>query len=226
MWVFFGFMLAQALVTVIFLGMQQLGVSFDSVNIPTFNTLIAVLVYALAIAIVLGVPWLVKKRKTTKEELGLQRWPRWMDIVWTPAGLIVYLILTAALMYAAMQLLTFVDYTQTQENGFSQIASQWEYILAFISLVIIAPVAEEVLFRGYLFGKLRKYVPIWASILVTSLVFAVVHGQWNVGIDVFALSIVLCLLRVVTGSLWASILLHALKNGIAYYFLFINPIVL
>ena len=102
-------------------------------------------------------------------------------------------------------------------------ASQFEYVLAFISLVIVAPFAEEVLFRGYLFGKLQKYTSVWLSILITSLLFAVVHFQWNVGIDVFVLSIVLCLLRIVSGSLWPAILLHMVKNGVAFYFLFINP---
>jgi membrane protease YdiL (CAAX protease family) len=82
------------------------------------------------------------------------------------------------------------------------------------------------LFRGYLLGKLRKYVPLWAAILVTSLLFGFVHGAWNVGIDVFALSIVLCLLRVWTKTLWAPILLHMLKNAVAFYLLFINPLLL
>ena len=93
-------------------------------------------------------------------------------------------------------------------------------------LVIIAPVAEELLFRGYLLGKLRKHAPLWVAILVTSVIFGAIHLAWNVGIDVFALSIVLCVVRVVSGSLWPSIMLHMLKNGLAFYLLFINPTVL
>lgn len=165
----------------------------------------------------------MKKRPTTREELGLQRLPQWMDFVWSPLGMFVYLVLTTIVTAIATQALTFVDYSQTQETGFAEIATRPEYILAFLSLVIVAPIAEEVLFRGYLLGKLRKYAPLWLSILITSVLFAVVHFQWNVGIDVFVLSIVLCLLRVYTGSLWAPILLHMIKNGVAFYFLFINP---
>jgi len=60
--------------------------------------------------------------------------------------------------------------------------------------------------------------------LVTSLVFAAVHGQWNVAIDTFALSLVLCALREVTGTIWAGILLHMFKNAIAFYVLFIYPV--
>ncbi|RYZ49901.1 MAG: CPBP family intramembrane metalloprotease, partial [Sphingobacteriales bacterium] len=61
--------------------------------------------------------------------------------------------------------------------------------------------------------------------IVTSIVFGAIHGQWNVAVDVFALSLILCSLREITGSIWAGVLLHMLKNGIAFYFLFIGPVV-
>ena len=44
---------------------------------------------------------------------------------------------------------------------------------------------------------------------------------WIGFIDTFILSLVLCYLRVKTGSLWAGITLHALKNGIAFVALFV-----
>jgi len=223
LWVFLGFMLAQALILASVAGLQALGVSFDSVNSAVFNAVGGAVIYGLAIVLVLGLPFVVKKRPTTREELGLQRWPSLMDLLWGPLGFIIYLVLTAIVTQIAMMAFTFVDYAETQETGFSQIATQPEYILAFISLVVIAPIAEEILFRGYLLGKLRKYAPLWLSILITSVLFALVHFQWNVAIDVFALSIVLCLLRVWTGSLWPSIILHMTKNGVAFYFLFVNP---
>jgi len=83
-----------------------------------------------------------------------------------------------------------------------------------------------VLFRGYLLSKLRRHVATWIAILITSLLFGLVHFAWNVGIDTFALGIVLCLVTIWTKSLWPAILIHMLKNGIAFYFLFINPTVL
>ncbi|MGH7217863.1 MAG: lysostaphin resistance A-like protein [Candidatus Microsaccharimonas sp.] len=225
-WVFLSFMLAQALVLAGVSVLQWLGVSFANVNGSIFNATAAAIIYALSIALVIGVPWLIKRRATTREELGLHRMPSWMDVIWAPAGMVVYLILTTLVMSFAVQYLTFINFEQAQDTGFAEVTTQFEYILAFISLVIIAPIAEEVLFRGYLFGKLRKYVPLWLAILVTSALFAAVHGQWNVALDVFVLSVVMCLLRVVSKSLWPAILLHMMKNGIAYYFLFINPTLL
>ncbi|MES2630899.1 MAG: type II CAAX endopeptidase family protein [Patescibacteria group bacterium] len=225
-WVFLGFMLAQAIIIVLIEVLQKLGVPFDQINDSLFQVIAGGVVYTLSLIIVIGVPWWVKKARTTKEDLGIQRLPNWMDFVWAPTGAIAYLILTAIITLIAMNLLTFVDYNQQQETGFANISTQSEIIMAFIMLVIIAPIAEELLFRGYLFGKLRKYAPLWVAILITSVVFAIVHFAWNVGLDVFALSIVLCLLRVISGSLWPSIMLHMMKNGLAFYFLFINPTLL
>lgn len=224
-WTVAGFAIAQLLVGVILVLLTALGVPFASVNETVFTSIGNAVVYALAIGIVVGVPWLVRKKRTTLADIGLQRLPTWNELLMAPLGMVGYLILTSIIMALAMVALPFVDYTQAQQVGFSQLSSQLEFTLAFISLVVIAPFAEEVLFRGYLLGKLRQHVPTWIAILVTSIIFGVVHLQWNVGLDVFALSIVLCLLRVQSGSLWPSILLHMLKNGVAFYFLFINPIV-
>lgn len=226
LWVFFGFMLAQAIVVTFVQLLALVGISFSAINESVFQAVASGIIYALSLVVVIGVPWLIKRHRTSREELGLQRLPSWMDLVWAPTGAVAYLILTTLITTAAMAFLPFVDFEQVQDTGFNLISERYEYVLAFIMLVIVAPVAEEILFRGYLFGKLRKYAPVWVAILITSLLFAVVHFAWNVGFDVFALSIVLCLLRVISGSLWPSILLHMMKNGLAFYFLFINPSIL
>lgn len=221
-WVLVSFILSSAIVAVVMWIMTEVGVSFTGFNQTILNTVLAVVVYILTLIIVVGVPWLIKKSSTTKEDVGLTRLPSWMDILMAPAGFVVYFIVSGILTFTVTQLVPGFDTSQVQQTGFEGISQRYEYILAFATLVVLAPVAEEILFRGYLYGKLRKYVPVWVAILATSALFGIVHGQWNVGLDVFALSIILCTLREVTGNIWAGILLHMLKNGIAFYFLFIN----
>lgn len=225
LWVFASFVLVQIVLYLVTLGLSAVGVSFQSANENVLNAVIGAIVYVLTIAVVIGLPWLIKKYKTSREDLGLSRLPSWLDIFLAPAGFIIYVIISAIFITIASQL-SFVNLDQVQDTGFSQLGQGYEYVVAFLMLVVIAPVAEEILFRGFLFGKLRKHVPIWIAILITSLLFAFVHGAVNVGIDVFALSIVLCLLRLVSGTIWPSILLHMLKNAIAFYLLFINPTLL
>jgi len=222
-WVFVGFMLAQVIVGLLLSLLDYIQVPLNNLAEPTLQTIGSFVIYILSLIIVIGVPWWVKKLRTTRKEVGLDSYMTWTDLLLAPAAFIVYILLSFVLTSIAAQF-PFYDIEQVQDTGFSGLNHNYEYFLAFFTLVIVAPVAEEILFRGYLLGKLRKYIPVWASILVTSLLFGLVHFSWNVGVDVFALSIILCLLRIQTGRLWPSILLHMIKNGIAFYFLFINPL--
>jgi len=196
------------------------------VSATVLNTIVAAAIYVVTLALVLGIPWLVQRRRTSKEDLGISRFPSWFDIGLAPVGFVVYYIFSIVLVYVASQVIPALDMQQTQNVGFSNLTERYEVVLAFLTLVIIAPIAEELLFRGYLYGKLRKSVPMWLAILMTSTLFAIVHGQWNVAIDVFALSLVMFGLREITGSIWAGVILHTMKNALAFYLLFINPTLL
>lgn len=222
LWVFLGFMLANAAVVLVLQGLTRAGIRFDGTNEAMLNVVLSAVIYVAALAIVIGIPFLLK-HKTTPADLGVAHPPKWYEFLAAPAGMVVYYILSFILVAFAMQFLTFIDFEQVQDTGFNGITQHFDLMMAFVGLVIVAPVAEEVLFRGYFLGKLRKYAPVWLAVLITSALFAAVHFQWNVAIDTFALSLVLCFLRIFTGSLWPSILLHMLKNGLAYYLLFINP---
>lgn len=223
LWVAVSFAVAQAFLVLVAAVLVRLGVPLDTISNTMLQTVVAALVYLLTLGIVMGVPWMVRKSGTSKAELGLARLPSWLDIGLAPAGFIIYMLATFVLTTLVTLVVPSFDVSQVQDTGFGNITQRHEYYLAFITLVVVAPLAEEILFRGYLYGKVRKYVPIWLAILLVSALFGAVHGQWNVGIDVFALSLVLCGLREITGSIWAGVLLHMMKNGIAYYLLFINP---
>ena len=226
-WVVASFYLAQAILIGIVWLLDYFNVPLDLINQSILSTAMSALVYIITLVLIWLTPVFIKKYHVASlDNIGMNRLPSWVDILITPAGLIIYLVMSSLLMLAATHFLTWIDINQVQETGFNNLSKYYEYILAFSTLVIIAPVAEEVLFRGYLFGKLKNYIPTWVAILITSALFGAIHGQWDLAIDTFALSVVLCLLREATGSLWASILLHMTKNGIAFYILFINPLIL
>lgn len=190
-------------------------------------TLSATTVYLLALAFAIGIPRLVSRRYvTTKRELGLSRLPSWLDIVLAPAGLVAYFFTATMLLVLASAVFPGLDANEAQQLPFSTTAGGASFALAFLTLVVIAPLAEEVLFRGYLYGKLRRIAPVWLAAIITSLLFGLAHLQWNVAIDVFAMSLIMCLFRETTGTIWVGVLMHMMKNGIAFYFLFINPTII
>lgn len=227
-WVVFAFALAQAVVYLLIQLLVWAHVPLAAVDSAVLEALLSAVIYLLSLLIAIGVPWRLRKRRTTRRDIGLMRLPSWLDFLLAPAAFIVYGLISAILLWIVGHLLPTIDWNQAQQVGFSSLHARYEYVLAFITLVIVAPLAEETLFRGYLFGKLKAKVPTWLAVLVTSLVFGGLHLgiavplQWNVAFDTFALSLVLCSLRIVTGNIWAGILLHMLKNGIAYYVLFVD----
>lgn len=221
-WVLVSFLGANLLIFAVFWLLNIAGIDISGIgNETVLQSFSAAVVYLCAFAIAFGVPYLIGRRRVTLETLGLQRLMSWADIGLAPLALIAYLIASTAVIALITSFIPGFQVDQAQDVGFKNITSQSGYLLAFTTLVIIAPIAEETLFRGYLYGKLRNHVPIWAAILATSILFGAVHGQWNVAIDTFVLSIFMCLLREITGSIWAGILLHMIKNAIAFYLLFL-----
>ena len=111
--------------------------------------------------------------------------------------------------------------SQEQNIGFSK-ADQplFPLILIFLCLVILAPLFEEMLLRGALLGKLRGKVKFWPAALVTAGVFALIHGQFNVGVMTFILAMYAAYLRERTGAIWSGIMLHATQNLIAFWLRF------
>ena len=202
---------------------------------PVWTAVYSALVYLVALALVVLVPHVIYKQhhksaelSTSRRELGLIGLPTWADIGLAPVGFIVYLLLAAGLT-AIFSIFPWFNAVEAQDTGFSIYVMGFDRIVAFVTLVIIAPIAEEIIFRGWLYAKLRRFLgqgvsEAWSiilSILIVSVLFGAVHMQWNVGVNVFAMSVVLCGLREVTGTIHAGILLHMLKNGVAFYLLYV-----
>jgi membrane protease YdiL (CAAX protease family) len=156
-------------------------------------------------------------------DLGLGRFrPRYIGFALL--GLPVYLVTSIIVTDIASALIPHFNADQTQETGFTGVHGGIELFMVGISLVIIPPIVEELLFRGLLFRGLLKHFRPVLSAIVTSLVFGLAHWQWNVSVDVFALSLVLCFMAYKTKSLWPGIILHSTKNFIAFFFLFIMSV--
>lgn len=222
-WVLLGFF---AVALVVFGVLVDVAPGLERLYETTLGQLLSGgLIYALVLVLVILPVWLTRKRQYVIRLLGMHEKPTatswWLPfVVW---GL--YMVATIAAAVVAKQLLPWIDQDQAQEIGFDNLTLPVEYVVAFIALVIIPPIAEELLFRGYLFGRLRERLGFWATTIVVSIAFGFVHFQWNVGIDTAILSVFLCYLRERTGTIWASMVLHAIKNGLAYFLLFIAPLI-
>ncbi|WP_052131463.1 CPBP family intramembrane glutamic endopeptidase [Planococcus sp. CAU13] len=91
--------------------------------------------------------------------------------------------------------------------------------LSFI-IAILAPIAEEFVFRGVILHRLMAALGLWKGIGLTSLIFSVIHV--NI-FGAFLFAVLASLLYVKTGTLLAPILLHIFNNSLAVYQYFVDP---
>ncbi len=173
--------------------------------------------------------YLLKRAHIRPARIGFIK-PQWRDIGYAAMAYGLYFLTYMGVLLIASNAIPALNVDQEQQIGFEQIRNNSELLLAFISLVVLPPLWEETVFRGFLFSSLRAKFRLRYAIIITSIMFGIVHLQfgsgapllWVAAIDTFILSCFLCLLREKTGAIYASMLLHALKNSIAFYFLFLQ----
>lgn len=94
--------------------------------------------------------------------------------------------------------------------------STWYIVLLNIFLAgILAPLVEEILFRGVIFGSLQTYFGKWTAAVISSIIFAGLHFQLYGLIPRFILGMALVYLFDKYKSLYPSIALHAVNNMVA-----------
>lgn len=128
-----------------------------------------------------------KKELDDKENGGpTLTWRIFMGIACFVSGGILDRVWSQVLLWLRVQ-----DYfsNQTQEQLLaSQLAVQ------IIGLGILVPVAEELIFRGLLYARIRRTLPVWASVLTASVIFALYHGNMIQILFAFPMAIILTLL--------------------------------
>lgn len=81
--------------------------------------------------------------------------------------------------------------------------------------ILVAPFCEEIFFRGYVFPPVARAMPMWAAVLVTSLIFGAAHADLGSFVPLVAIGVVLAILRWRSTSIWPGMLFHALNNSLA-----------
>jgi len=137
--------------------------------------------------------------------------PRRRDVIIAVAGLALVILVGDALTLALGREL--VPAFQLQIHRSAQ--AQGALISLWLALIVVAPVGEELLFRGFLFrGFVREPRDALPGILAISLIWSLLHIQydWFGASLVFGIGVLLGFVRLYSGSTTLVILLHALLN--------------
>jgi membrane protease YdiL (CAAX protease family) len=198
----------------------------DWISNNTFGQFLAVtLIEGVTVALLL---MFLRRRRTKLAAIGVSGRPQWSDLGKAILAYAVYFGAFFVISQVAKAIFPSLNLDQKQDIGFSHVA-HIQLPLVFVSLVVLPPIVEELLMRGFLYTGLKQKLPRITAIFLTSFLFAIAHLQagsaapllWVAAIDTFILSTALIYLRDKTGKLWASMMLHAIKNGVAFLFLFV-----
>ncbi|WP_343209676.1 CPBP family intramembrane glutamic endopeptidase [Anaerolentibacter hominis] len=107
-----------------------------------------------------------------------------------------------------------VSETAYQESMLSLAKSP---VSSFIHVCLAAPVIEEILMRGFVLGGLRNTKGGLAALLISAVLFALLHFNMVQTLSALVCGVVLGLLYIKTGSLFCCILTHCLYNVISYF---------
>ncbi|MGD9735899.1 MAG: lysostaphin resistance A-like protein [Solirubrobacterales bacterium] len=138
--------------------------------------------------------------------LGVRRFRPVTALKWVGATILAYLVFNAV--YVAV----FGEPHQEDiAEGFGAVPVQ------VLLIVILAPLSEEICFRGMLYGGLRTRLPVVPAALVGGLVFGGLHALTGISAvpPLVVFGFLLCLLYEKTGSVVPGILLHMLNNSVA-----------
>jgi CAAX protease family protein len=137
--------------------------------------------------------------------LGVRR-PEWSALKWMGLAIVAYIV--AAALYGLLV-------TEPKQENLATELGPLPFQIVLIA--ILAPICEEVCFRGMLFGGLREKLPMIAAALVSAVIFGALHAPEGPSAvpPLVVFGFILALLYEKTGTIVPGILLHALNNSVA-----------
>jgi len=131
------------------------------------------------------------------------------------AILVIFIVLANVVLILVSVLVPSFNANQAQTNEFTG-SSASHSSLAIIALVLLPPVLEETIFRGFLFPALAKKWGVGWGAVLSSAIFGIAHAQANISIYTFVLGLLLCFMYVRLKSIYPGMAVHMLNNYLAF----------
>ncbi len=178
------------------------------------NMVLQVVVYLVFAAIILGA--LRLRRISWRDVFGLTR-ISFSGILWRAALLLLLAFPLIAVAHSLSAIILSIgnedDNAQMLVRFFAQTNSARAKWAVAIDAIVVAPLAEEFFFRGYIYGVARRYGGVAPGVLFNAVLFAAIHTNLPSFAPLFVLAVCLTLAYEWTGSIWVPICMHALFNA-------------
>lgn len=172
----------------------------------------------LSLATILIIFKFTDRQRPFSEKLGLNNWQ--LRNFWICVAICVFMLGVSA--FTTINFKKFLDFfnIQCRPPAFLSLALSCDttgFILLAIAAAIVAPVAEEILFRRVIYGFIAARVGIAGSVVITSTLFAMIHDSFAQLPALFLLGVAFQLTYLHFHSLYPAIVLHFLNNAAAIF---------
>ena len=180
------------------------------------NTTGAGIIAVLLSQLVFGVCtyFIIKKKEINIKDRGIQK-DSWKMIIIGLGTAGFGNILLSQVVMAIGEDNTLVKNSYDMLNTAFAATNTFETVIQILVLVIIAPIVEEYLFRGYVFTECKKMYSLTASLILNGLLFGLFHMNILQGINAFFLGIVLSLIYYHRANIKDNIIVHMTNNAVA-----------
>ena len=140
----------------------------------------------------------------------------WKKPVWQYAVLFVG---TMAVSYGFNYLFSVTGFAGNSKSYQNVAANQYDVALAvgLILYGVISPFVEEVIFRGFLYGRMRVYMKKWLAIFMSALLFGIYHGNMVQGIYGFCMGLLFTLVYDRFQNFYLAVFMHSIANLMGYF---------
>jgi membrane protease YdiL (CAAX protease family) len=181
---------------------------------PDVDLWLALFSAVLELVLLVPVWWFVKRKYHVPlaKALGFRRFKPWWLAV-AVGSLIAYSVFNAY--YAAILAALGLEMQRDVGPTIRELSSPWPLVF---SIVILAPLVEEVFFRGFVFNGLRGRMDWWWAAVISGALFAAAHLDPLFLLPAFLIGFMLAFLYQKTNSIWPGMIVHFLVNSLAVIF--------
>ncbi len=161
-----------------------------------------------------GQPVLIKPRRMVagwiKEECrNIRKW-------WKGMVLIVALATVSSLLLNRLAEMMQAAMYSEKYREIAAVQYSVPFVLGLLLYSVISPLAEEMIFRGIVYSKCRRVIGVIPGILLSALLFAVLHGNIVQGVYAFLMGLLICGVYERYKSFLAPVLFHAVANVVVF----------
>lgn len=158
--------------------------------------------------------WFFYRLDQKKREQGILG--KGKDLKWCPLIMWISIIMISISGCQLLNDLIWISGLHELFPTYSQVAEQTIYSqsvwLILLTVGVVAPIAEELIFRGLLFHRMKDWMKPWLAIILSALAFGLYHGNAVQFIYAFFMGALFALIYHRTGTLWATIVAHMVAN--------------